>query len=344
MRLLIIMCAILIQSSCSFDNSSRSVFDDYLYRLSNSLDVEIDHSFKEGNHHSSSMLTLYPKKSEMLYDIPTVSINLLQFLRLSTCDLQRLIGQRNSSLGKLMTGYHSLLYEHEFLMLARRCQEMIDPGNPLYAELVNVIEHKQSYKDQLHWNATFAGDEIRHLFSLSTRILTPQQLSRKPVELVGALETLNTWLSNPTSNSTGLQYAYKTFETRKHIGKLRLTMAMAVSALTQADSLITKRLSQKPLCYNQKANQKFEIVYRIFRGFYIGEVQPILAQLHLQGRELFSLIDQLQGSMETGPKFTEFWANVYTSQDSEWQDFNKAIEEHVSSWQSLLTQCGHSPG
>ena len=336
-------CQLMI-TTLSLHTLTLSVFDNYLYRLSNSLDVDFDHSFEEVNTHLSGILKRYPRKSEMLYDIPTLNINILQFIQLSTCDLQRLIGQRNSSLGKLMTGYHSLLYEHEFLILAKRCQETIGPDKPLYAELTKAIEHKQIYQSQLRWNVTFAGDEIRHLFSLATQALTPQQLSSKPVELVVALENLNTWLSNPTTNSTGLQHAYKVFETRKHMGKLRLTMAMAVSALTQADELIEKRLSQKPLCQNQQANQKFDVVNRVFRQFYIGEVQPILAQLHRQGRELFSLVDQLQASMETKIKFIEFWEEVYTSEDSEWQSFNKVIKQHTRSWQNLLTQCGHSPG
>ena len=329
------ICLILV--GCRLDQSTQGVFDNYLYRLSNSLDVERD------NNQLPKNLTLYPKKSQLLYDIPAVKVNVLQFLQLSTCDLQRLVGQRNSSLGKLMSGYHSLLYEHEFLMLAKRCQESIKPDKPLYKELTKAIEHKQSYRSQLRWNATFASDEIRHLFSLSARPLTPKNLSSKPVELVGSLETLNAWLSNPTTNSIELQQAYKTFETRKYLGELRLTMAMAVSVLSQADEFMEQRLSQKPLCRNRQANQKFEVVNRVFLRFYIGEVQPILAQLYQQGQELFGLIDELQAPMRPRRNFIAFWGDVYQSEDSEWRNFNKAITTHTKSWQKLLAQCGHSP-
>lgn len=327
----------MILAGCRLDQSSQAVFDNYLYRLSNSLDVKRD------NDQSSAKLTLYPQKSQLLHDIPAVQVNILQFLQLSTCDLQRLIGHRNSSLGKLMTGYHALIYEHEFLMLAKRCQDTIKADKALHAELTKAIAHKQRHQKQLRWNATFADDEIRHLFSLSTQALRPQQLSSKPIELVSALEALKNWLSDPSVNSTELQQAYKTFETRKYIGELRLTMAMAASTLTQADELIEKRLSQKPLCRNQQGNPKFEVVNRVFVKFYIGEVQPMLAQLHQHGQELFPLIDQLQSTMTPKIDFTSFWDRIYTDNDSEWQNFNKAIKKHTKSWQKLLDQCGHMP-
>ena len=129
----------------------------------------------------------------------------------------------------------------------------------------------------------------------------------------------------------------------KYIGELRLSMAMAISKLAQADALLNQRLTQKPLCYNQQANQQSKIVNNVFFKFYIGEVQPMLAQLHQQGKAVFGLIDKLQKHMATPDLFTEFWAEVYTAEDSEWQDFNAAIAKHTKSWQDLFNQCGGLP-
>jgi hypothetical protein len=42
-----------------------------------------------------------------------------------------------------------LLYEHEFLILAQRCQATMEQDKPLYAELTKAIEHKNKYMGEL---------------------------------------------------------------------------------------------------------------------------------------------------------------------------------------------------
>jgi hypothetical protein len=337
--LLFILGTNLLLASCQFEKTSEDVFDNYLYRLSNSLKVDNDND----NNQSPINLKLYPKKSDMFYDIPSSNVNIWQFIQLSKCDLQRLIGHRNSSLGKLMTGYHSLLYEHQFLILAKRCLDMIEKGEPLYQELIKAIEHKKNYRDKLRWNAIFVSDEMRYLFSLSSQVLSDQQLSSNPVELVTALEYLNTWLVNPNADSKKLSLSYQTLTTRKYMGELRLTMSLAATALSQADNVIEQRLLQKPLCLHKKSNPQFEVVNRVFHKFYIGEVQPLLSKLYQQAHVLFNLFDQLQAASTPNEKFGEFWDTVYRSQNSEWNIFNKAISSHTKKWQDLLKSCGQLP-
>lgn len=322
---------------CQPKQSSRAVFDNYLYRLSNSLDVKVE------SKPPAALLAHYPEQSSVSHDIPALNISMLEFLQLSKCDLQRLIGERNSSLGRLMTGYHALLYEYEFLLLAEQCLQVIGPKDSLHAELGRAITHKKNYQGQLYWNATFASEEVSYLFSLGSQPLTHQQLSNNPSELISALEDLHAWLSDPTTESQQLEHAYKMIGTRKYIGELRLTMAATTAALEQATSMIDERVSPKPLCYQQRSNQKFEVVDRVFHRFYIGEVQPLLAKVHQQGQTLFNLIDQLQNSLEPSKPFADFWGPVYQSEDSEWQSFNRAVDTHTKAWQNLLRQCGALP-
>ena len=333
----LILSTSLFVSSCQTGDSSGAIFDNYLYRLSNSLDV------KHTQDQHSAQLMPYPGKSSLSHEIPTLQISILQFLQLSKCDLQRLIGQRNSSLGQLMTGHHSLLYEYEFLQLAKLCQQGTTQSDALYRAIDNAITHKTNYQNKSYWNAIFASDEIRHLFSLGSQTLTHQQLSSSPVKLINALEDIQAWLSNPTTDTEQLQQAYKIIGSSKYIGELRLTMAMATLQLAQADTLLNERLTKKPLCHNERRNRKFDVVDRVFHRFYIGEVQPLLAKLHRQGQILFELIDQLQASLDANQAFMDFWRNVYQSEDSEWRRFDKAIGTHTKNWQQLLRQCGASP-
>lgn len=347
MRLVFVF-SILLLIGCDSKQSSYSVFDNYLYRLSNSLDVERESNLDVSVSQVTQKLAVYPKKSVLAYKLPPLDINVLQFLQLSQCDLQRLVGERNSSLGKLISGYHSLLYEYEFLVLAKECLQAIDNDSALYTELTKAIDYKERYQDRLRWNATLVSEELRHLFLLGSQPLTPEQLFNKPVDLIEALTALNVWLSKPTADVENLQQAYQVFETRKYIGELRLALAIATVRIIQADALISKRLSKRPLCFNQQPNKQFEIVNRVFTFFYIGEVQPMLAQLHQQGQELFGLIDDLQVTINSKSvrerlEFDIFWDEVYKNKSSEWNRYKEAVSLHTQSWQKLLDQCGRLP-
>ncbi len=333
----IVLCVTFVLAGCYSEETTEDIFDNYLYRLSNSLEVDRFKNLPEKS------LNWYPNKSILLYDIPDADINIMQFFQLSTCDLQRLIGERNSSLGKLMTGYHSLLYEEQFLALAKRCQAILEDSSPLQEILQTAIKHKETYQGQIRWNAIFATEEMSFLFSLGTQPLNGESLSNAPTELISALEYLNSWLSKPSMDKTALALQYETLAKRKYIGELRLTMATAIKTLNHADKLIEQRLSKKPLCYQQTPNSQFAIVEQVFKKYYIGQVQPILSKLYQQTQKTLLLIDKLQAALPAKSEFTTFWDHVYTSENSEWKRFEHAITEHTQHWQQLLSQCGRLP-
>ncbi|MBX2857468.1 MAG: DUF3080 domain-containing protein [Cellvibrionaceae bacterium] len=325
-------------SGCSPQRSTQDIFDNYLYRLANSLDV------KRNDIEPSAVLPTYPSKRALTYPIPPLKINFLEFLKLSNCELQRLIGQRNSSLGKFISGYHSLLYHREFLLLAERCLAGMDKSASRYELLQQAVNHKTTYRDELYWNASFAGDEFRYLFSVSSQVFTPEKIADKPTDLIQALQFFNAWLGENSLDKQRLSQAYQTIEKTKWLGELRLTMTLAVNKLKRADALIQQRLEQRPLCYKPQVNRRFTIVKNVFYQFYIAEVQVLLSKLHQQAQELLALINQLQNKQKAHPAFATFWRQIYLEENGEWQQFNRAIESHTLSWQTLLKQCGFLPG
>jgi hypothetical protein len=86
-------------SSCGQRQGLESLLDNYHYRLSNVFEFEHSDHLAEMN---EDALPLYPSRRQLHQPLSPISVNLLEFLRLSRCDLQRLIGERNSSLGKFM--------------------------------------------------------------------------------------------------------------------------------------------------------------------------------------------------------------------------------------------------
>ena len=325
-------------TGCQKSSTFEKTLEKYLNRLSNSLDVENDDQF------ISSKLMTFPDKKQITHSIPPAKVNILQFLQLSQCDLQRLVGHRNSSLGKLMEGYHSLLYEYEFLVLADECLQSLAKDDSLLAMLDETINYKKNYAKQLHWNAIFANNDMRHVFSLGSNPLSVEQINQTPVDVIRSLESINAWLDQPSLEQTTLEEAFKTLASHKYIGELRLSMNRMVSVLLQADTLIQQRLQGRPLCLLERPNTSFETVNNVLQKFYIGEVQPLAAKLHQQGSTLFDLINKMIEKIEPTSAFEVYWQSVYVGKDSEWHRFDDAIASHTLHWQSLLKQCGRLPG
>jgi len=333
------ICFLLIfLGACGKENSTQAIFDNYLYRLSNTLDVETDSDIYHND------ILRYPSKSQLIYAIPRASINILEFLQLSPCGLQRLIGERNSSLGKLMDGYHRLLYDVKFIRLAEKCLADMEPEDELYKELQILLNYKKKYLKQMQWNATFATKEFAQLFSTSAQILTPIEIESRASELIQGLEYLIAWQISPSVASPKLEQAFRAIETGKYLGRVRLTMRSSVQMLRQADTLLKSRLDERPLCFKGRGNRRFDTLKNVFQQFYIAEVQLRLTQLHRQSAELLERIHRLQSQGVPNAAFTAFWNEVYISENSEWQVFNRSVLQHSKSWQAIFKQCGYVPG
>lgn len=327
-------------------------FDNYLYRLKNALDISDAFLEKQPAFiHTEQSLLRYPQKRDLNQLIPPVNINLIDFLRLSSCDLQRHIGQRNSSLGKLMKPSQQLLYEYEFMRLATLCQQQLTEEDELYPILLTAIQEKQSHLAKVQANAVFASDEFKTFFSLSAPALSIDVLQTSPQTLSSALDTLNQFVQHPPKSAELVEEAYAVIGSSKRLGELRHSMALVKRYLARADILLNYRIDHKPLCLPQGVqsfsrpfrNPQFEIVNTVFMKFYIGDIQPYLATLHQYAETLFLQIEKLRQQQLSPPAFEHFWASVYTNETSEWQQFTQAVKTHTRHWQMLLQQCGRLP-
>jgi hypothetical protein len=59
---------------------------------------------------------------------------------------------------------------------------------------------------------------------------------------------------------------------------------------------LIKAMGRKQSYRNKQSNQQFEVANRVFHRFYIGEVRPIMVELHQQSREFFGFTDRLQAA------------------------------------------------
>lgn len=341
-----------VLSACQPRDSSEYIFDNYLYRLSNSLQVDRESLPQLDSITSSfSFLPLYPARRELQKNIPSININLLEFLRLSECELQRHIGQRNGGLGRVMGEPQQLIYDAKFIALAEQCLSQLEPTSKLFSTLIRADDHKRQYLPSSIWNASFASKEFAYLFSLGATPLSLPAATEQPLQLANALKNIRQkyqQLINGdfTANSLDdIEGHYQIIESSKRIGELRLSLQAATHMLQQADKILSVRINERPLCRQQQTNTQFTIVNNVFYKYYIGQVQPYISGLHKQSGVVFSAIDELVKMQEPNrtQALTDFWAAVYRDKNSEWQLFNRQVEIHTLNWQALLKQCGKLP-
>lgn len=351
--ILLLLSVCLFMTACESRDSASYIMDNYHYRLSNSLDLEPEPESVTNELTVSVQLLPYPVRRELQYTIPSMRINLLEFLRLSQCELQRHVAKKNGALGRVMEDTQHVIYDALFLQLADRCMNRLADDSELKATLGAAYEHKLQYLPHIIWNATIASKEFAYLFSLGAQAFTLSEAKQHPQQLLSALEKLNQGYQQLRSGqSTGdfldhLEPQYQIIASTKHVGRLRLSLQAVTQTLQQADQLLLQRIQGRPLCYREQSNPQSRIVDTVFHKYYIQQVQTYLAGLHQQASALFLVIDQLVATITVDPQreriLQHFWQSVYRAPDSEWSVFNQAIETHTNHWQTLLRQCGQLP-
>jgi hypothetical protein len=330
-------------SACESRDSAAYIFDNYLYRLSNSLQV------KRETVGIATPLASYPTRRDLQVKTPRININLLDFLRLSECELQRHVGQRNGVLGRVMESTQQLIYDAMFLSLAKQCLVQLQAGSTLANMLQTAYDHKSQHLSASVWNATFASKEFNYLFSLGAKPLSLTAVKEQPLQLNNALAKLTQGYrrllkKEPTEIFlTAVESHYQIIESSKRLGELRLSMQAVMHTLQQADSLLLARIQQNPLCQKQQGNSQFTIVNTVFYKYYIGQVQPYIAALHQQSNSVFLEMDELLAIQYVPVSVVYFWGEVYKNDNSEWQRFDQAVKTHTLNWQELLKQCGKLP-
>ena len=152
-RHLLLLIAVLNLSACKPADEGLALQDDYLQRLSTALDVPAAEPFNPDS------LTRYrlPERRERLLDIPEVRISLLELLvDVRRCpELQQLISQRNSSLGKQLTASSRLAYEGDLLRATEACMAHLrtQDSTELLGQLIQQLLQAGRWviRGRIHW-------------------------------------------------------------------------------------------------------------------------------------------------------------------------------------------------
>lgn len=343
-RIIILVLASLL-AGCNPFSDARPMMDEYVERVARVL--ETDPQFSDIS--SASQL---PRRRYRVLAMPDLDMGMLDFLSLYGCELQYVVGEKNSVLGRVMQPLNRLRYEIRFIEAAREClPEIEDEG--LAEALGEAVESKLGSLPIAIWNATWGVEEVENLFTLAKGYYPVAPPGNPVADLAIDLDRLNATVSRLLSGdlSVSLEFAgdvHQRWQAEYRAGQLINSALLLTARLQDGTAILKQRIDGRPLCLNGKPNNQSDILQNMFFSVYIAKVQPYMSSVAQARAALIVPLDQLT-QMQSGimPERFREWYLRHLSQGSRsslWRQLDLAMKNHTEAWQALLEQCGMRPG
>ena len=283
-----------------------------------------------------------PTKRDVALDVPVLDIDLIEFLKLGDCQLQSVIAEKNSSLGRFASASIALRQDIDFILLADRCLVKIEDPE-LQQTLSSAVEHKLKYLDVMLWNAIIAGSEYREFWA-NTRALYPH-ISES--ELQGALNQLQFQASLVLTRGDLSEFDPQAFEQALEVlrsgeaGALLSSWTDVAIELDQASQVVEDRAKRRPLCFKDMRSQNAEYFRNVVLERFVSGIQKDIAVINQRYYDLVLPVQELE----------QLFVHVETKQykayrqarDSVFVQGLNAVKRHVDALQPLMVQCGFIP-
>lgn len=336
-------CIWIVALACVCVACSRSEADnklsDYLQRLARVLEIDVPAA-------AGQPPAKMPAPRELRVELVAPKIDLLEFLRLADCHLQRLVAAHNSSLGKLAQPSQRLIYELEFLQHGAPCAALLQAAgrDDLAQKLADVLRHKQSQLPTVIWQATLGASEMRAFWQAPAALgdYPAATASQVPMAAARLLHRAERWLSGDWKvNAAALENDLRVLKTGDG-GALLRSWQLLADELGRGTLLLQNRLAKRPLCFNGQPNRRARILFNVVQQKFIAEVQPWTVELNRRRYELLPAITQLEQTLASAePVSYRRWRQ---QRDQQFSAAFAAPRLHVDALQPLFKQCGLTPG
>jgi len=350
MRVLMSSLLLVLLSACSAE-TPESRLEDYAQRVANVIDYPVDLELDPS-------IPAYPRTRDRWLEVEELREGVVDVFDLRRCGLMELIGERNSSLGKLALPSQRLLYELRFLPPLRQCidtlasQAVRDEDEEVLLKRLRQIEQiKREQLPRVLSNAIFNSSEMEIQFSRNHPPLSMAQASQITA-LAPALEQFEHLVT--LSETTGWQLPQWSSDLEQHYATLYAqpfgapwlkSLTLLSQTLDQTAAAIEARLDQRPICFNNRPNNRARIIQSVFTGWYAEQLQPLMSALHRSGTQWREGLEPLYTHLPLTPSLQLYFDTTLSDHEhSLWQHYIKARDRHTAAWQRLLGQCGMMPG
>ncbi|QHJ10639.1 hypothetical protein FX988_00858 [Paraglaciecola mesophila] len=331
-RFLVTIILLIVVTGCG-RNQLTDTLREYQQRMANVLDTSFDTPMT-----SPSLVTLdYPSKRDLINPIKPTQLDVKAFYSLSKCDVNVLIAQRNTPLGRTQLPSVRYIYEREVLASLSRCKTLM----PQHSELLDEwLQYKQLTLPLVWANLVQTSDETINALSSNSHFFvsaTPTQLHETQSALRYLL-ALNESDSSPANSST-LESNLDLLSKAHLPAKTWRTQAVLQSELNKTTQWLNKQ-DLHTLCPDGKASQKIKYLKNVFTLFFIEKIQPIGSELNRVHYALTPFYSALSQHPRLAPAFRQY---INTHGNKGFDGYQNAIKNHVQFWQTLFKHCGISP-
>lgn len=343
-RLLGSAVVVLLLVGCNPFSGARSMMDEYVERVGRVLDAKPEFS-------EIPAAKIIPRRRNRVLPMPDLELGMLDFLSLYGCELQYVVGEKNSVMGKVMQPLNRLRYEVRFIRAAGECLKTVD-NEELQDVLQKAIVSKRESLPIAIWNATWGVEEVETLFTLAKGEY-PVDVQYPLTDLARDSRQLNKSVAVLLEQNLEVDLGFwgkvhQRWQAEYRAGQLINSARLVTARLGDATRLIRQRLDNRPLCLNGKSNNQSDIVQGMFFSIYIGKIQPYLADLRRARTDFIKPLSELavMQSEVMPPGFQEWSRSTLAlgGPESVWANLDNAVKTHTKAWQALLEQCGLRPG
>ena len=318
-----LFCLTVMLAGC-FSDGPGDLFDDYQTKVARVQDAkELNDDWEFEN---------LPRKRELLLDVPSLSIGLIDSYQLRQCGLFNLIAERNSVLGKVADEFRNYDYQVALLEGVGKCLSN-NELDPEIIKLLREIEQQKLAQFPLHqWNLIYASEAMQSQMRGSQWLRA--DIGDQVRQTSDALEHINQALNVPlvSGKTTEVQ---EVLEKSSTLGDLYYSLARTSAEL----DTITKQLTTfdaNIICGKQRDTTKFRYLNNVFEQQYIGKVQPYMAQLDGFYQQLAPQL----GMFDAQPDLHSYYFPIKDAH----QAFRSSTRRHVDYWQQLFKRCGRKVG
>lgn len=344
-------CLFITLAGCS-DGNPEHLLEDYMSRVSNTIEVEFDTELK-----ANDSIPLFPRKRERVKQTEEVRQGLIEVLDLEYCTgMLNLIAQRNSNLGRVMLPSQQMTYEIRFFSSLDRCKEKLetDSSQPqqLRQQINAIYEIKARNLKHEIWNGIYGADEFAANFSRSEDPIPAEGESGFSATKI-AINTLAQLAAITPETATqfdltqlsNLEDSYKTLHTNRYGSRLLKSLLLLSETMERTSTAIHERLNKRPFCFPGYQTPKREILHNVFIKYYGQRFQQYLSRVHREGDQWRDFNEKLIGQFEATPAVRAHYEQTLslTSETSLWNRYVKARDAHTKAWQRILGQCNLMP-
>jgi hypothetical protein len=324
-------------TGCNGGGALDQRLDDYLQRLARSLDQTLLHA------EAPADLEL-PRPRALQIPLKTASLNMLEFVELSQCELHRVIAARNSSLGKLAVPSQDLLQQLDFLKHVDNCLALINDESPELAEKLRraSIDKQQALPTYL-WRATLGGTEFRAFWSHdSSDTDYPANADSRTDFALTHLNQITQGILDGNYDVDAVKFheALAVLRNREG-GALQHGWSRAHVAMDSARRLMTERLDRQPLCYPGMVNHQARIFRTVITDYFVKQVQPLLAALNRRYYDIMPRVRQLENRLAGAEPAA--YRDYRLQRDAQLDQAHASVVQHIRQAAPLLEQCGFLP-